>query len=73
MSQNLNIWNVLDESGTDRAECNKKVANGRRVTGAIKSLINVRDLQLEYAKVLHETLLIPVFTNGNKTMLWKEK
>ena len=26
------------------------------VAGAISSLINARDLQLEYAKVMHETL-----------------
>ena len=38
---------VLDESGTDRAECSRKVASGRRVVGAIRSLVNARDLQLE--------------------------
>ena len=40
---------VLDESGTDEAECSKKLANGTRVAGAIRSLVNARDLQLEYA------------------------
>ena len=25
-----NIWNVLDESGTDDAEYHRKVANGRK-------------------------------------------
>ena len=53
---------VLDESGTDGAECNKKVASGRRVAGA-------RDLQLECASVLHETLLVPVLMYGSETML----
>ena len=28
---------VLDESGTDEAECSKKVASGRRAAGAIRS------------------------------------
>ena len=28
---------VLDESGTDDAECSRKVASGRRVAGAIRS------------------------------------
>ena len=51
----------MDESGTDGAECNRKVESGRRVAGAIRSLVNVRDLQLECARVLHET------------MLWREK
>ena len=34
----------LDEAGTDGAECSRKVANGRRVAGAIRSLINSKDL-----------------------------
>ena len=38
---------VLDELGTDRAECSMKVESGRRVVGAIRSLFNARDLQLE--------------------------
>ena len=39
--------------------------SGRRVTGAIRSLVNARDL--------HETLLVPVLMNGNDTMLRKER
>ena len=38
---------LLDESGIDGAECNRKVASGRRVAGAIRSLVNAKDLQLE--------------------------
>ena len=30
-------------------------------------------MQIECARVLHETLLVPVFTYGSETMLWKEK
>ena len=47
---------VLDESGTDadEAECSRKVA------GAIRSLVNARSLQLECARVLHESLMVPV-------------
>ena len=65
MSQNLNTCGVLDESGTDGAECSRKVANGRRVAGAIRSLANARDLQ--------ETLILPVLMYSSETMLWKEK
>ena len=64
---------VLDESGTDGAECSRKVVSGRRVAGAIRSLVNTRDLQLECVKVLHETLLIPVLMYGSETMLWRDK
>ena len=47
--------------------------SGRRVAGAIRSIFNARDLQLECARVLYQTLLVPVLTYGNETMLWKEK
>ena len=63
---------VLDEAGTDGAECIRKVANERRMAGAIRSLVNARDLKIECARVLHETLLVPVLTYGSDTMLWKE-
>ena len=49
------------------------MASGRRVAGAIRSLINAKDLQIECARVLHETLFVPVLTNDSKTILWKEK
>ena len=42
---------VLDESGTDRAKCSRKVANGRRIAGTIRSPVNARDLQFECARV----------------------
>ena len=58
---------VLDESGTEEAECSRKVA------GAIRSLVKAKNLKIEYARVLHETLLVPVLMYGNATMLWKEE
>ena len=62
----------MDKLGTYRAECSRKVVSGRRVAGGIRSLVNARDLQLVCARVLHETLLIPVMY-GSETMLWKEE
>ena len=44
-----------------------------KVAGAIRSPVNARDLQLECARVLHETLLVPVLMYGSETMLGKEK
>ena len=38
---------TLDESGTDGAEFSRMVASGMRFVGAIRSLVNARDLQLE--------------------------
>ena len=47
--------------------------SGRRVEGAIRSLVNTRDLPLQYACVLHEKLLVPFFMYFSETILWKEK
>ena len=49
----------MNESGTDGGECSRKVVSGRRVAGAIRALVNARNLQFECAIVLHEPLLVP--------------
>ena len=49
------------------------MASGRRVAGAIGSLVNAREMQLECTRVLHETLLVPLLMYCSETMLWKEK
>ena len=49
------------------AECSRKVASGRRVAGATRSLVNARDLLLECVRVLHETLLVFVLMYGSET------
>ena len=54
----------MDESGTNGAECNRKLVSRRRIAGEIRSLVNARDLQLESARVLHETLLMLVLMYG---------
>ena len=62
----------MDESGIDEAESCRKVVSGRRVAGATRFLINVRGLQLECGRVLHETLLVLVLMYSSETMTWKE-
>ena len=57
---------ILDESDTDEAECSRKVVSGRRVAGAIRSLVNARGFRLECARVLHESLLVPVLIYGRR-------
>ena len=64
---------VLEKSVTDEAECSRKVTSERRVAGTIRSLVNARNLQLECARVLHESLLVPVLTCGSEKMIWREK
>ena len=64
---------VLNESGTDGVECRKKVVNGKKVAGTIRFLVNDRDLQLDCARVLLESLLAYVLVYGSETMIWKEK
>ena len=63
----------LEESGRGEAECRRNVVIGRRVAGAIRSLVNASRMQLECAGVLHERLLKPVLMYGNERMIWKEK
>ena len=63
------LGSVLGESGTDGAECSRKLASGRMVAGAIRSLVNARDLQPERATVLHETLLVPVLMYGRDNIM----
>ena len=41
--------------------------------GGIRSLVNARNLQLECARFLPETLLVLVLMYGSETILWKEE
>ena len=41
--------------------------------GAIRSLVNVRGLQLQYARILHKIFVVPVLVYCSETMIWKEK
>ena len=61
------------ESGTDGEECHRNVASGIRVAGTIRTLVNARNLQPKYARVLHESLFVPFVMYGNVTMIWKVK
>ena len=56
----------------NQVQMRQSVASGRRVAGAIRSLVNARGLQPECARVLDEILLVPVLTYGSDTMIWKE-
>ena len=69
MSRNLNIWDFLDESGTNCAEYSRRVESGRKAAGAIRSLVDDRDLHLDCARVLHETLLVTVLMYSSEKML----
>ena len=71
MSEFKYLGCILDESSTDEAECRKKVSSEKRVAGAIRSLVNARGLKLKCARVLHETLFVPVLMYGSETMLCK--
>ena len=36
-------------------------------------MVNARSLQLEGARLLYESLLVPVLMYGSETMIWREK
>ena len=54
----------LEESGTDGAECRRKVMSGRRLAGTIRSLVNASDLQLECAKSAKQGERCRIGVNG---------
>ena len=57
----------MDEGGTQiKQNCHRKVVRGRMVARTIS-------LQYECARVLHETLLMPVLMYDSETMILKEK
>ena len=47
------------------------MAIGRRVAGAIRPLVNARNLQLGCARVLHDSLVVLVLMYGRKTRIWE--
>ena len=51
---------VLDESGKDEVEYCGREASGMKLTGAVRSLVNARSLQLEWTRASHLVLLLPV-------------
>ena len=67
------LWRVLRESITNEAECRRKVARGRSVAVVIRSLVNARGLELQWARVLHQSLLLPIIMYSSETLVWKEK
>ena len=64
---------TLNESGTDNAECRRKMASWRKGAGDMRPLANVRGLQLECARLLHEGLLMTVLLCKSETMIWRKK
>ena len=64
---------VMNEKGTDDAECNRKVSNGRKMAGAIKTLVNAKGLDIECTRVLHEAMLVQALMYGSEVMVWEKK
>ena len=46
------------------------MSSGRKVAGAIRSLVNAKSLQVQFVRVLHESLLMPVLFYDSETMIW---
>ena len=47
---------MLDEMGTDDAECSRKVASGKKKACAIKALVNEKRQSLDCVKILHDSI-----------------
>ena len=63
MRQSLNTWCVLDESGTEGAECRRKIVSGKKV---VVVRVNFKSMSLECARVPHEVMLVPVLLYGKE-------
>lgn len=46
--------------------CKNKILNRRIVARAMKGIVNEKNLSQEYARVLHESLLIPTLMYGKR-------
>ena len=55
------------------AKCRRKVVNGRKVVGSIKSLVNGAYLHFECVRMLHDGSLGSVLLYGSKTLIWRER
>ena len=63
----------MGNSDTNYVDCCRNLVCGRRVEGAIRSLMNGRNLQLESAKVLHEESLVRGLLYDSEALAWREK
>ena len=68
MSEFKYLGHVLNGSGTDAAKCCRKVSSERKVVCAFRPLANVRALQLECVRVLHEVSLKPDLLYGSRAL-----
>src|SRR5678816_2738899 len=68
MSEFKYLGYIVDEKGTDDAECSMKVVKGRKMAGAIKSLVDAKGIRLECARVLYDGMLLPVLMYSSETM-----
>lgn len=49
---------IVNKSVEDDADIDSKVMQGRKVVNVIRKIVNTRGLSLEYAKLLHESMLV---------------
>lgn len=55
---------VVKKSGTYDANIKSKSMRGRKVASARRERVNTKGLGLEYAKSLHEGILVPTLVYG---------
>ena len=64
MSHNLNTWDVF---WTNQVLMRQSVVGGLQVLLGLWLIL--RSLQLECARILHKSLLVPVLTYGTETIM----
>ena len=66
MRQSLNTWGVSDDSDTEGPECCRKVASERKVAVTVRSLVNVKGLQLMCPREFYRAFVL----HDSDTLEW---
>lgn len=63
----------MNNKSREKVKYENKVMIGRRNGGATKALGNEKGMSLDFARTLHESLLILTLRQQNETMVQKER
>ena len=77
MLELVDEFKYLESVTVKRGKCGKevesRVAQGRKVAGAMQVLVKEKKLSVQAARGLHEGVLVPTLTYGCETLVWHER
>ena len=66
-------WNMCRNISTWEMFWKNEVRVGEGLQGDIRSLVNTRGLELEFARIFHETVLEHILTYDSESVIWRKK